>query len=561
MKIFLYNKYFQTSGGGEKHAGGIAEILAKKHEVSILHEGKIDSDAIARRLNLDLSNVHFVQLGEASPDIEKEVLDYVRIHRPDLFINSTYLSSLVVDAPHRVALVFFPKYFYTKEPSLLEKIKYQAGSILFREYEKKVRLQDGFSHEENNHGTLGRWSYKRSDILINGSFTYADIFFKDHNHRVIRDVVESIRIHNKALNFLILEDRLRIHFNAEDATGIHLYFNTFKPIEFEENSHDERDLGLYITQVQTDALSLFSRLVVKAWQMDRFRKLLNSFYIKKQIMREYYVYRDFLRKNLILSNSNYTSGWIQRIYGKESLEIRLLYPPVDVEKFNNSRQKLNRIICVGRFFVGGHNKKQMDMIRAFKKMYDQYPEARNYEMDLCGGTHSGKLHQDYVALCRLSAQGYPIRFHLNIPFEELTALYSEAKIFWHGAGMHENQHLHPDKFEHFGITTVEAMASGCIPVVIGVAGQLEIVNHTDNGFLWTSEDELIEYTLKLMRDDDLVKTISDKAVKSAEKFGRESFNNEVENIFSKIVAQSFQEKDRQVQLQSEGNLQSTLSAK
>ena len=561
MKIFLYNKYFQTSGGGEKHAGGIAEILSKKHDVTILHEGKIDSGSIARNLNLDLSNVHFLQIGEESHDVDKEVLDLVRIHSPDLFINSTYLSSLVVDAPHRVALVFFPKYFYTKEPSLLEKIKYQAGSILFREYEKKIRLQDGFSHEESIHGSLGRWSYKRADILINGAFTYADFYYKDHHHRVIRDVVESIRIHEKPLNFLILKDRLRIYFNTDEPTGIHLHFNTFKPSETEENSHDDRDLGLCITQVQTDALSLFSRLLVKVWQMDRFRKLLNSLYIKKQIMREYYVYREFLHKNLILSNSNYTSGWIQRIYGKENIDIRLLYPPVDVEKFNNSRPKVNRIICVGRFFVGGHNKKQMDLIRAFKKMYDLYPEARNYEMTLCGGTHSGKIHQDYVALCRLSAQGYPIRFHLNVPFEELTDLYSEAKIFWHGAGMHENQFLHPDKFEHFGITTVEAMASGCIPVVIGIAGQLEIVKHTDNGYLWTSEDQLIEYTLKLMRDDELVKTISDKAIRSAAKFGRESFNNEVENIFSKIVGKSFQEKDQPVQLQNKVNLQSTLSAK
>jgi hypothetical protein len=30
MKIFLYNKYLSTGGGGEKHAGGIAEVLSKK---------------------------------------------------------------------------------------------------------------------------------------------------------------------------------------------------------------------------------------------------------------------------------------------------------------------------------------------------------------------------------------------------------------------------------------------------------------------------------------------------------------------------------------------------
>ena len=41
-------------------------------------------------------------------------------------------------------------------------------------------------------------------------------------------------------------------------------------------------------------------------------------------------------------------------------------------------------------------------------------------------------------------------------------------------------------FEHFGITTVEAMAAGCVPVVIDKADQREIVRHVTDGYRWTT---------------------------------------------------------------------------
>ncbi|MBU4190339.1 MAG: glycosyltransferase, partial [Candidatus Thermoplasmatota archaeon] len=60
------------------------------------------------------------------------------------------------------------------------------------------------------------------------------------------------------------------------------------------------------------------------------------------------------------------------------------------------------------------------------------------------------------------------------------------------AGFGVDEEKEPEKVEHFGITTVEAAAAGCVPVVIRKGGQPEIVKEGINGLLWEKEEELIE---------------------------------------------------------------------
>jgi len=77
--------------------------------------------------------------------------------------------------------------------------------------------------------------------------------------------------------------------------------------------------------------------------------------------------------------------------------------------------------------------------------------------------------------------------------------------------------------EHFGISTAEAMAAGCVPVVINKGGQPEIVEHGVNGFVWETLDELRNYTTRLINDDALRAKMSEAARKRAQVFRSESF--------------------------------------
>ena len=89
------------------------------------------------------------------------------------------------------------------------------------------------------------------------------------------------------------------------------------------------------------------------------------------------------------------------------------------------------------------------------------------------GTTTGS--KSAVESLRKKTAGSKIEILTDSEFETLQTYYSKAKIYWHAAGFGEDLEKHPDRAEHFGMSTVEAMSAGCVPVVFAGGGQLEIV--------------------------------------------------------------------------------------
>jgi glycosyltransferase involved in cell wall biosynthesis len=102
---------------------------------------------------------------------------------------------------------------------------------------------------------------------------------------------------------------------------------------------------------------------------------------------------------------------------------------------------------------------------------------------------------------RKAAVGLPVRFHVNARGEDLTELFAAASLFWHAAGFGEDLQTHPDRFEHFGISVVEAMSAGAVPVVYQHGGPAAIVRESGCGELFATTDELAAKTVALVRDD------------------------------------------------------------
>jgi glycosyltransferase involved in cell wall biosynthesis len=198
--------------------------------------------------------------------------------------------------------------------------------------------------------------------------------------------------------------------------------------------------------------------------------------------------------DLLLSNSHFTQRWVAKRYGRAS---ELLYPPVQVGQFAPS-PKQHRIISVGRFFVDGHTKKQLEMIQLFRRLCDR--GLTGWEYHLAGGTHHDSRSARYYEECGAAAVGYPITLHPDAPLSELVELYAGSTLYWNATGYGEDQDREPDRFEHFGMTTVEAMASGCIPLSYARAGQPEVIEHEQSGILWETLDELEAQTLALIVD-------------------------------------------------------------
>ncbi len=227
----------------------------------------------------------------------------------------------------------------------------------------------------------------------------------------------------------------------------------------------------------------------------------------------------------VFCNSFYTKKYIDSTF---EIKSEVIFPPIEIKKSN--KKKENMILTVGRFgrtLEGNNYKKQDVMIEGFKVMIDQ--GLKDWTMTLAISVRK----EDMARLNDLKklADGYSIHFAINPSNEILWGLYNSAKIYWHASGYGEDLDQHPEYAEHFGMTTVEAMGVGVVPVVINAGGQKEIVEHGKNGFLWDNLDNLQEYTRALINDIRLMKSLSNQAEKRARVFSEKIFNNKVLELF------------------------------
>ena len=229
----------------------------------------------------------------------------------------------------------------------------------------------------------------------------------------------------------------------------------------------------------------------------------------------------------IVTNSNFTKKWIEEWY-KRTPEV--LYPPVDTNQFIPLSKK-RFILSVGRFFVGGHCKKQLEMIKTFKEL--SHNGIQDWEFHLVGSVDNSNHDRAYLEKCQEEARGNSIYFHVNASVNVLKELYGRSKIFWCATGLGENGY--PDKMEHFGISTIDAMSAGCVPAVIGKGGQPEIVRNNIDGFCWNSIEELKSLTLKLANDDVLLRKMSESSIERSKHFGMNVFERRVRKTFSQVA--------------------------
>jgi glycosyltransferase involved in cell wall biosynthesis len=231
----------------------------------------------------------------------------------------------------------------------------------------------------------------------------------------------------------------------------------------------------------------------------------------------------------IIVNSHFTKKWIEKRCQRRA---NVLHPMVAIDEFVQL-PKENILLTVGRFFIEDHSKKQLEMIETFKKLSEN-GSVRNWEFHLVGGVNDEVKNQEYLKECMKMAEGSPIFFHVNAEFKVLKELYGRSKIFWCATGFNEDEDEHPDRMEHFGITTIEAMSAGCVPVVVNKGGQPEIVRDDKDGFLWNRLEELKAVTLRLMKDKVLWKRLSESAVQRSKDFSSERFEESLQQITGEL---------------------------
>lgn len=229
--------------------------------------------------------------------------------------------------------------------------------------------------------------------------------------------------------------------------------------------------------------------------------------------------------DIVLCYSQFSKDWIRKLWGADA---QILSPFCG----NLGKgEKQDFILSVSRLTYD-RSKKQAEMLRAFKEMVDG--GLRGWTLMIAGAARNIKPEMAFLEELKREGKGYPVVIEVNVSHEKVSELYATSKIFWHLCGLGVDEEREAKKMEHFGMTTVEAMQNGCVPVVFNGGGQKEIVDNGCNGFLIDNLPELRERTLELAGNPGLISSMAEKAKERAKEFDLEAFAKKVAMLIQSI---------------------------
>jgi glycosyltransferase involved in cell wall biosynthesis len=510
-----------TLGGGERYSLAIATCLAEHETVEVISHTPVSRGAIANRLQMDLGAVGL----RVVPERPATALTSLSAEY-DFFVNASNLDFIPPQARYSALVVYFPA-----PPA--------RGAVAGLRRRLRQELSQAFllaSFREGVYGADARGARllgPRALFELPPGAGGHDVLFRLRSALpLVQQVIVAVD-GTPTLSLAVGNDWVACRLAVPQAQGLtHSIAIQAEAIGTVAGARPERS-------DRSDRSTPFA-LEMDTWAVANPR---NELY-RRWFARRLPQWDSRLRNpqpddtpsvaaayTLVWSISQYTQRWVKRYWGLGS---ELLYPPVDVKRFSAAHgasatpsalaaatSRRQYILSVGRFFAGQHNKRHLAMIAAFRRLVDG--GLRGWELHLVGGLTPGPEHARYLEQVRAAAQGYPIHIEEGLPFAELVNRYQTAAIYWHAAGYGEDEERRPIAAEHFGITTVEAMAGGCVPVVIAHGGQVELVTHGADGYLWRTLDELCAHTQALIGDPALCAQMARAAQASARRFDASHF--------------------------------------
>lgn len=215
----------------------------------------------------------------------------------------------------------------------------------------------------------------------------------------------------------------------------------------------------------------------------------NSWYIVSFPQRQ--INEALLRNYLFLYNSDFTAKWAKKFWGKHT---GISVYPTGMLKTNKNKvfNKEKYILSVGRFFNEGHSKKQLEIACAYKEMITANPELQDWKLILIGSLDvTNTSHKNYYNAIKDELLGFNYELIPNADKNILDDFYMKSYTYVHAAGLGESINL-PENHEHFGITPLEAMTFGCIPIVYHVGGPADLIRKFQVGHTYATINELQE---------------------------------------------------------------------
>jgi glycosyltransferase involved in cell wall biosynthesis len=231
----------------------------------------------------------------------------------------------------------------------------------------------------------------------------------------------------------------------------------------------------------------------------------------KALLRKVYRHETVGENTFVVAISDYVRDAILKDFDVPDDQMAVVYPPVDISEFTPDETKEEQVVTLGRFKSYKRQLQQMEIAA-------QLPEMK---FVIIGFISS----RSYFRQCRRYQQERHltnITLYPNAPFSELRRHLQRSRLFMHNVIN-----------EPFGLTTVQAIVAGCVPVVHDSGGQREIVSGERLRFSTVEEAVAILRSLKAESDlTDVRESLYEHAVKN---FSEDAFKHRMNSIFSKYL--------------------------
>ncbi len=260
---------------------------------------------------------------------------------------------------------------------------------------------------------------------------------------------------------------------------------------------------------------------------ERYSKLHMRIYFRLYTLLSRLVKRDnpFEAASLVLTNSRWTAGIVERFYGGKPLVLNPPLPPKTriVEKPAPFEERMDTIVMLGRF---SEEKRYHWVIREVYPLVKR--EYRDARLCIIGSTGTRSAQRYYELLSSLArVLGYKVSTRLdsdadvclvaNAPRDTINETLSRSKLL-----------LHASINEHWGIVVAEAMAAGT-PVVVHKSGGAwtDLAEEGRRGLGYTNAEEAAEAILELLTRRDLNERLAEAGVEKAKSLTLEAFRSKL----------------------------------
>jgi glycosyltransferase involved in cell wall biosynthesis len=229
------------------------------------------------------------------------------------------------------------------------------------------------------------------------------------------------------------------------------------------------------------------------------------------------LFKNMEYKPLILTNSKFSASMISKFLGVKGL---VIYPPVNVEEYlplSRNRDRDNIILVIGR----------IEPAKNIASVPFIAEKVKNGRFVIIGSIGSYSYYRHLVRLIKSLSVEDRVRILPNASEWQKIELLRRAKVY-----------LHPMKYEHFGISVVEAMAAGLIPVVHRSGGPwTDIVEFGKYGFGFRTEEEAVSHVENLLELKEIeLENLRSIVIARSQYFNYEKFRNAIDKLFDKLKA-------------------------